>query len=131
MRLMRYNPVAEHVPGKQLIIADTLSRHPIPQQDMAAVDLCQQVHVYVNSVTQHWPVSHDRLEAIRNATKGDETMQQVVQYTINGWPDNVGILCDDLKNLYSVRSHLSVADNLLIHDGRVVIPKAHSPQSWR
>ena len=37
LRMMRYNPEAEFVPGKQLVIADTLSRHPQPElmQDIA------------------------------------------------------------------------------------------------
>ena len=33
MRMMRYNPKAQHVPGKKLIVADTLSRHPLPTCD--------------------------------------------------------------------------------------------------
>ena len=29
MRLMRFSPLIEHVPGRQMIVADTLSRSPL------------------------------------------------------------------------------------------------------
>lgn len=33
IRLMKFNPVAEYVPGKNLIVPDALSRHPEPKVD--------------------------------------------------------------------------------------------------
>ena len=38
MRLMRYHFTISHVPGKSLIIADTLSRAPLPDMDFQAQD---------------------------------------------------------------------------------------------
>ena len=53
MRLMRFKFSVAHVPGKQLITADTLSRAP-----QAAIDdvLDQEVNAYVNFIMEGFPV---------------------------------------------------------------------------
>lgn len=35
VRLRRFNPVAEYVPGKQIVVLDTLSRIPLKSTDEA------------------------------------------------------------------------------------------------
>ena len=49
MRLMRFNPLAEHVPGRLMVVAVTLSRSPLKfeeepdtvEDDQAFVDLVE------------------------------------------------------------------------------------------
>lgn len=45
LRMLRYNPTAEYVPGKQLIIADTLSRHPQLEMTRDVAELFLQTNV--------------------------------------------------------------------------------------
>ena len=57
MRMMRYNPKATHVPGKQLIVADTLSRSPVSSPEACDTKTVCEVHIYVNEVIKSWPMS--------------------------------------------------------------------------
>lgn len=41
--MMQYNPEAQYVPGKQLVVADTLSRHPQPTILAEVSELVQEV----------------------------------------------------------------------------------------
>ncbi len=123
MRMMRYNPKAQHVPGKELVIADALSRKPLPISEGEDKGSVEEVRLYVSEVVKSWPVSHDRLDEIREATEKDPVMQQAVKFTVEGWPDRSDGITGDLRDLYSVRSNLSVGDKLLLYNGRIVIPK--------
>ncbi|KAE8285929.1 hypothetical protein D5F01_LYC15598 [Larimichthys crocea] len=71
IRLMKFNPVAEFVPGKNLIIPDTLSRHPQPIEDDTGLD--EDVQAYVDAVEEqerNKPV----LECIREETEKDDSL---------------------------------------------------------
>ena len=84
--MMRYNPKATHVPGKQLIVADTLSRSPVSSPEAFGTNTVCEVHVYVNEVIKSWPMSCDRIEEIKLATNQDDVMQEAIKCTIEGWP---------------------------------------------
>ena len=124
MRMMRYNPRAQHVPGKQLVIADTLSRHPLTTCGSEDEQTAEEIRMYVNEVARSWPVSNVRLDEIREASDRDPVMQEAMKFTVEGWPKKGGDLTSDIRDLYSVRSNLSVVDGLLVYNGRIVIPSA-------
>ena len=65
MRMMRYNPKATHVPGKQLIVADTLSRSPVSSPEACDTKTVCEVHIYLNEVIKSWPMSCDRIDEIK------------------------------------------------------------------
>lgn len=120
MRLMKFNPEAVHVPGKQLIVADTLSRNPL--QDCIVSDTEHEVKAYVQAVLETRPITKDRLNMIREATSNDNILQTVIRYTINGWPSDVSCLPHNLLKYHTARAHLSEVSGLLMHDDRIVIP---------
>lgn len=126
MRLMRYNPVAEHVPGKSLTLPDALSRSPVEEP---TGDLSAEVSIYVNSVVTNMPISDTRLEKIRRETADDPVIAKAITATIDGWPKSPCQIDDDLQQLFHARAHLSVADGLLLYDARIVIPTVMRTQT--
>ena len=52
MRMMRFNPNVVYVPGKDLTVADTLSRAPLNGPNMADVELAEEVQLYVDYVEE-------------------------------------------------------------------------------
>ena len=75
MRLMRYHFTISHVPGKSLIIADALSRAPLPDVDFQAQDFNAEVEVYLNIVKQNLPASETQLVNIQHQQEADEVCQ--------------------------------------------------------
>ena len=72
----------------------------------------EEIRMYVSEVTRSWPVSHDRLEEIREATDKDLVMQEAKKLTVDGWPEQSGDVASDLRDLHSVRSTLSKEESL-------------------
>lgn len=83
MRLMRFNLTAVHVPGKQLIVADALSRSPLSHDSESETD--HHVKAYVDAVIANKPMSLDKLREIREATQIDSELQAVIAGVRNGW----------------------------------------------
>uniref|UniRef100_A0A1A8FJW6 Reverse transcriptase RNase H-like domain-containing protein n=1 Tax=Nothobranchius korthausae TaxID=1143690 RepID=A0A1A8FJW6_9TELE len=82
MRLMRFNVTAEHVPVKQLVVADALSRHPLHGCYQSETD--SQVKAYVSNVVTSKPIKPQKLEEIRRATQRDPELQKAIIFIRQG-----------------------------------------------
>lgn len=122
MRLMRFNPEAEYVPGTNLIIADALSRRPM-EHTPHDIDAADDITAYVEAV-QLRSFSATRLQDVKEATDRDEELQAVMDYIVSGWPEYVRDLPTYLHKYYEIRHHLSVSERLLLYDDRIYIPKS-------
>ena len=121
MRLLHFNVVAEHIPGKQLVITDTLSRQPL--SEVSDGELEHEVQAYVESVVANAPVSSQRLSEIRTATQQDGELLQIIAFIRNGWPPKSRML-PSLQPYFSARAHLSETDGLVLYKDRIVLPVA-------
>ena len=120
IRFLRFNVRAVHTPGKNLVIADTLSRSPVVEPDEGK--LSRDVEAHVDSVASSWPVSDARLDRIAHESKGDSVLKEVLQYTASGWPRYKDDVAPELQKFYEHRGELSVHRGLLLRGSRIVIP---------
>lgn len=74
-----------HVPGKQLITADTLSRAPV-KHTFTEVEKENEsdVKVFVDSVIQTLPATETRLRTIIKNQKDDPICAKLIQYCETG-----------------------------------------------
>ncbi len=121
IRLMRFNAVAEHVAGADMVVADTLSRSPLAS-DQCDGDSVDEIETYVDSVMENKPMSDQKLVKIQQATREDEVLQQAVQLTRNGWPTVYVEVPKSVRDYFPARNELSVSRDMLIFRDRIVIP---------
>ncbi len=72
-------------PGKELYIADTLSRAYLKEQTEPLLEDELQVH----SLSVCLPISKEKLTTFRTATAEDEELQMVMEVVQSGWPADI------------------------------------------
>ena len=122
IRLMKFNPVAEYVPGKHLVVADALSRQPLV--DISPGDLEAEVKAYVDSVEEDLRVRKPTIEQIKDKTKTDGELQSVLKYVQNGWPEHLKSVAVKATAYFKHRGSLSEASGMLRHGKQIVIPES-------
>ena len=114
LKLQNYNFTIEHLPGKDMAIADTLSRLP-NMANQQEIDLDVQV-----SMVQFSP---ECTNDIRAGTKADPALTALSDMIVNGWPSNLQDVPPHIRSFWSYRDELSVEDGIVLKGNRVVIPK--------
>ena len=120
MRLMRFNPQAERVPGNQMVVADILSRSPLMSEQEP--DTAEDVQALVDLVESTRPATDTQLERIREASsRQDIQLQKVMNVTLKGLPARVEDIPYEIREFFDSRGHLSISNGLLTYDERIVI----------
>ena len=69
-----------------------------------------------------WPASSSKLDQLRRATTDDEQLQMAIQFTQQGWPRCTKDIPLGLEPLFQACHRLSIAEDLLVCDDRIVVP---------
>ena len=123
MRLMRFRVKAEHVPGKQLVVADTFSRNPLAAL-FETSDTQEDVKACVDTAEMERPASPEQIEQIKCATASDPQLRRILAYTVSGWPKYAKDVPEEIRKYHAVRGELSVVDGKIIYHNRLVIPSS-------
>lgn len=62
LRLQRYDFTAKYTPGKEMVLVDTLSRAFVPEKELDASHIENEVEYYAHSVLHRMPVSTSKME---------------------------------------------------------------------
>lgn len=79
MRLMRFNYKIIHVPGKQLVLGDALSRNPLPNQNDGDIEI--QTESYLNMIVSNLPATRCLLQNIHGDQECDYVCDKLKDYS--------------------------------------------------
>lgn len=127
LRMQRYDCRVTYVPGKSLVVADTLSR--APDMTYKGVKSNTPAEVMINNIQRDidytiksMPVSDTQLERIKEATASDTVLQEVQRMIVDGWPDSSRNCTIGAKEYHNARDELSIAEGLILRGTKIVIP---------
>ena len=118
---MRYSPELRYVQGRQQTTADALSRAPVECPTTGDTSFVEEVDAFADLTVQVLPASEVKRREISQAQKDDSVCSQVRQYCQDGWPAYLPHT-PLIRPYFENRSHLTITNDLLLYDDRIVIP---------
>lgn len=131
MQLRRYNLKAEHMPGKKLIISDTLSRHPIQDENSTTVN---DVKSFMDNILT-LPAS-DKIEQVKigNDMIWKEVIDLKKEWSIKEWAikENINLILKIQKSIVSTKRLTFLLGQKSYHgNGETQNVKSHIQWSFR
>lgn len=121
LRLQGYDFELVYVPGKELFIADMLSRYGKHENTKVAVTAPQECVDAMQLVCESVINSSKQAEYIQ-ATNEDRELKALMYQVQNGWPTHKS-QCNDLtKSYWNVRMEITSFDGLMFFKDRLIIP---------
>ncbi|XP_062542038.1 uncharacterized protein K02A2.6-like [Armigeres subalbatus] len=126
LTMMNYDFEIKHVSTNDFGCADVLSRlidktiQPEEEYVIAALTLEEDLSSILSDATENVPVS---FAALKEATSTNATLQTVIKYIRDGWPDCSKNLPTAVQPYYNRRESLSIIDGCVMFGDRVIVPE--------
>nr|CAI5826660.1 unnamed protein product [Callosobruchus analis] len=117
LRLLKYRITITYLPGKDMVIADTLSRSYIKDEVLDDPEMEYIVHSLYNNVA----MSQERKQQFIKEIDCDIDLSQVKQFCITSWPEKRD-LTSSLKLYYKLKDDIYLSNNLLFLNAKVIVP---------
>ena len=117
IRLMRFNLTTIHTAGKNLVVADTLSRAPLSTTEGHRQS---EIEAHINQIK--WPASDRYLQKIKDETEKDPILTIVLNYIRDGWPTLKADVKLAARNFFPIRGELSYWEGIITKGDVIVVP---------
>uniref|UniRef100_A0A1X7V5L8 Integrase catalytic domain-containing protein n=2 Tax=Amphimedon queenslandica TaxID=400682 RepID=A0A1X7V5L8_AMPQE len=119
MSIQRYPISVSYRPGKELLIADTLSRSPLP--DTAGE---YEFHEYNINTLHTLPITESKLAEFKEQTKADPALQNLIKVVQTGWPNNKFNIPMETRPFWNYRDEITYDDGILFKGSKVIVPNS-------
>ena len=121
LRLQRYNLDIRYKRGKELFLADTLSRAFPPDEEVSEF-VHELEEIDHKALLQDLTVSGARWRQIESASADDPVLQELRLTIQRGWPLTRGDVSQCLYPYFDIRDELTVQGTLIFKGQQLVVP---------
>ncbi|XP_077548102.1 uncharacterized protein LOC144160844 [Haemaphysalis longicornis] len=112
LTLQRYPIKLVYKPGKELFLADALSRFP------SEVSMREETEQFQVNVLEFLSASEPRLKSILAATNNDPVLVKLREYAVTSWPDNKHEVPEAVRTYWSYQEEIHAQDGLLFRSNK-------------
>ncbi len=121
LRMQAYDAEVSYTPGKDIPVADTLSRQFLDNaDDTSTID--DDIQAYVHMITTNQPVSDQKIQEVAAETRQDRQFQILISSILEGWPDTVQECPVMIREFYNFRDELTYIDGIVYKGEKIVVP---------
>lgn len=122
LKLQKYQFDLVYKRGKELYVADTLSRS-FNENDSVEIDLdSENIEAHINIVISNINATKQQIQNITKSTKEDEELQLVKKYITDGWPTHKKYIPEIVRKFWKIRNDLTFKDDIIFKNNCIVIP---------
>lgn len=116
LKLLKYDLDVTYLPGKEMHIADALSRAFNNYQNKKDTDSS------LNEVVHSVNMSDTRISEFQTETQNDAVLKDLVTKIQEGWPTSKQKVPDSLKFYWSKKNEIYFENGLLFYNHRIIVP---------
>lgn len=122
-KVIQYDYQLKYVPGNELVVADALSRAPLSSvifepTELKSTEISNSLNISVLATA-----TDKRWEILKQQTATDHQLQCVIDYIVNGWPENKKEVKAVAGQFWHCRQELHIVEGIICRGQRLVIPK--------
>lgn len=111
-------------PGKELLLADALSRAYQNDYDRNFELKCTEIENHLLFITKDMPVSSEKFEEFERETQRDAHLQGLIEIITKGFPREKKFLKDEFKIYWQHKDELYYANGIIFKNNRIFVPKS-------
>lgn len=135
LALQRYDITVVFKKGKDMHIADILSRSHLAEKTVETQEKREQIYsveekekifkeIECINVVQEIELEDENIKQIKKHTKDDHQMQTLYKMSSEGWPNNKENVPAELSQFWQHRHEIVTGNGLVFKGDRIIIPKA-------
>lgn len=123
IKLQLYELVVSYKPGKELYIADTLSRVE-SKEDKTFDDWKEkEIEISVEQINKYTPITKEKWEEFRKKTELDKELNMLNKCVRNGWPEKIEGIEKEVKNYGDSKELITENEGILYKANRIIVPR--------
>lgn len=120
LRLQKYSLNVKYKRGKEMFLADTLSRaHP---PEVHACEFSRQLETVDHTDLLTMPA--EQLHRFKHVSSDDPVLRVLRETILRGWPNSKSEVPESVHAYYDIRDELTIQDDLVFKGQQVVVPSA-------
>ena len=119
LKLQRYSFELMYKKGKELYLADTLSRAHIGNDDIKNTRDDLENYEVLNVL----PLSNRRFDELVQETQNDIVLQELAKTVLVGWPQHQRTLKPELQAYYPFRDEITTSNGILLKGQKIIVPE--------
>lgn len=121
MRLAPFSYRVEFVPGKDLLVADTLSRAPVEKGNNS---ISEEIEMHLSMVTVAGiPASDEFFTRLADETEKDPELSRLMPYLLYEWPRTRQQVHQEVRAYWDSRHLFSTEKGIVFRGERIFIPR--------